>query len=98
MGKESLVGFIDRLLGREPSSRDVAKERLQLVLIYDRAGISSELLDTLREEIVHVLSRHIEIDHERIELSVLQGEGRNRARLVANIPLRRRKQSTVDDD
>ncbi len=83
------MGFLDRLLGREPSSREVARERLQLVLIYDRAGLSPAILDTLREEIVAVLSRHIEIDRDGIDLSVTQ-EGRQ-TKLVANIPLRPRR-------
>ncbi len=81
--------FLRRLLGREPSSRDVAKERLQLVLIYDRTGLSPGVLETLREEIVAVLSRHIDIDRDGIDLSVTQ-EGRQ-TKLIANIPLRSRR-------
>lgn len=87
---EEKLGFLDRLLGREPPSREVARERLQLVLIYDRAGLSPGILDTLREEIVTVLSRHIEIDRDGIDLTVTQ-EGRQ-TRLVANIPIRPRRQ------
>ncbi len=83
------MGFLDRLLGREPSSREVARERLQLVLIYDRTGLSPAILDTLRDEIVAVLSRHIEIDRDGIDLSITQ-EGRQ-TKLIANIPLRSRR-------
>lgn len=86
------MGFLDWLFNREPSSRDVAKERLQVVLIYDRAGISPELMDTLREEIVDVLSRHVEIDQHEIELTVTPGDKRNESKLVANIPFRGRAQ------
>jgi len=82
------LGIFDRLFGKRPSSRDIAKERLQLVLIYDRAGLSPELLDTLRNEIVDVLSRYIEIERDSIELHLAQ-EGRE-AMLVANIPFRGR--------
>lgn len=84
------MGFLDWLFNREPSSRDVAKERLQVVLIYDRAGISPELLETLREEIVEVLSRHVEIYQQDIELTVTPGDKRNESKLVANIPFRGR--------
>ncbi|MDQ7029687.1 MAG: cell division topological specificity factor MinE [Ardenticatenia bacterium] len=83
------MDFLRRLLGREPSSREVAKERLQFVLIYDRTGLSPGVLDTLREEIVAVLSRHIDIDRDGIDLSVTQ-EGRQ-TKLIANIPLRSRR-------
>lgn len=90
------MGFLDWLFGREPSSRDVAKERLQVVLIYDRAGISPELLATLRDEIVDVVSRHVEVDQQEIELTVSPGEERNQAKLVANIPLRGRVRRDAD--
>ena len=55
--------ILDRLRkGRKPSSGRVAKERLRLVLAHDRAHISPGLLDTLKDEIISVISRHIDID------------------------------------
>lgn len=81
------MGFWDRLLGRrEPPSREVARERLELVLGYDRAKISPQLLETLKDELIHVISQYVEIDHERVEISLTQD--RHQGRLVANIPLR----------
>lgn len=81
------MGFWDRLLGRgEPPSREVARERLELVLGYDRAKISPQLLETLKDELIHVISQYVEIDHERVEISLTQD--RRQGRLVANIPLR----------
>ena len=47
------MSFLDRLLGRsEPSSRDIAKERLQLVLVHDRTKISPALLDKMKDELI----------------------------------------------
>ncbi|MGQ9458772.1 MAG: cell division topological specificity factor MinE [Anaerolineae bacterium] len=81
------MGFWDRLLGRgEPSSREVARERLELVLGYDRAKISPQLLETLKDELINVISQYVEIDRERVEISLTQD--RRQGRLVANIPLR----------
>jgi len=80
------MGILDRLFReREPSSREVAKERLQLVLAYDRVKISPELLQTLKNELITVISRHVEIDREGVEVTFSQGK--RRSRLIADIPL-----------
>ena len=78
--------ILDRLFGkRKPSSRDIAKERLQLVLAYDRIKVSPELLETLKNELITVISKHVEIDREGVEVTFSQGKRRNR--LIADIPL-----------
>ncbi len=80
------MGFVRKLLGRGgTSSRDVAKQRLQLVLVHDRANISPGLLATIKDEIISVISRHIEIDRRGVEVSFSQ-QG-SESRLVADIPL-----------
>ena len=87
-------GLFNFFRGRkEPASRDVAKQRLQLVLVHDRANISPGLLDTLKEEIVDVISKRVEIDGAATQISFTQT--RTESKLVADIPLldgRRRKQ------
>lgn len=78
--------ILDRLFGqRRPSSRDIAKERLQLVLAYDRIKISPELLQTLKNELITVISKHVEIDREGVEVTFSQGK--RHSRLIADIPL-----------
>ncbi|MBN1179543.1 MAG: cell division topological specificity factor MinE [Anaerolineae bacterium] len=77
---------LNRLFGRrQPSSSEVARERLQFVLSYDRANISPGLLDTLKDEIIAVISRHISIDPEGVEITF--SEGSRESRLEAHIPL-----------
>jgi cell division topological specificity factor len=71
---------------RQPSSGEIARERLRLVLAYDRAQISPGLLDTLKDEIIAVISRHVAIDPEGVEVTFT--EGPRLSRLTANIPLR----------
>lgn len=78
--------ILDRLFGqRRPSSRDIAKERLQLVLAYDRIKVSPELLEILKNELITVISKHVEIDREGVEVTFSQGK--RRSRLIADIPL-----------
>ena len=88
-----MSGLFNFLRGRqEPTSRDVAKQRLQLVLVHDRANISPGLLEMLKDEVITVISKHLEIDRKGVQITFTQN--RNESRLVADIPLldgRRRK-------
>ena len=70
------------------SSRQVAKELLQLVLVHDRSQISPQLLQALKDELIAVISRYVAIDGESVEITVTQS-GRQ-SRLQADIPLMRR--------
>ncbi len=73
------------LFGRKRSAQS-AKERLQLVLIHDRTNLTSDELTALKDEILEVISRHVDIDSEAVQIGVEQ-DGRTQ-RLVADIPLR----------
>ncbi len=87
------MSLMSRFLGRIPNSANVAKERLQLVLAHDRANIPPGTLETLKDEIINVISKHIEIDRANVEVSISHGPNGNR--LVADIPVRtsRRRKS-----
>ena len=63
-----------------------AKERLQLVLIHDRTDLTPAELNELKDELIQVISRHVEIDPDAVQID-LQHDGRTQ-RLVADIPLR----------
>jgi cell division topological specificity factor len=64
----------------------VAKERLRLILVHDRAGCSPDLLQALKEEMVTAISRYLEVDRAGIEIRVVSGE--RQAVLAASIPIR----------
>jgi len=69
------------------ASKDVAMERLRLVLVHDRALVSPALLDALKEEMIEVISHYLEIDEEGMEVHLSSTD--QKAILVANIPVRR---------
>ena len=73
------------LFGRRKSANS-AKERLQLVLIHDRTDLTPAELDSLKDDLIETISRHIEIDPTAVSINVAQ-DGRSQ-RLVADIPLR----------
>jgi cell division topological specificity factor len=80
------MSILNRLRRRQqPPSGKVAQERLRLVLAHDRANISPGLLDVLKDEIITVISNHIPIDPEGVEVTYT--EGPRQSRLVADIPL-----------
>ena len=77
------MDLLKRLVGhKQPSSRDVAKERLKLVLVHDRVRMSPQMLQTLKDELIAVISRHLDVDQSGVQITI--GEGN---RLVADIPL-----------
>ena len=73
-------------LFRRKKSANSAKERLQLVLIHDRTDLTPAELDSLKDDLIETISRHIDIDPTAVNINVAQ-DGRSQ-RLVADIPLR----------
>lgn len=86
------MDFFRKLSGR-PLPKDIAKDRLKLILIHDRGAFGDlppETLEKIRNEVLEVISKYVEIEQEDVEISVnntQQVEGSNPA-LVANIPLK----------
>ncbi len=76
-----------RLFREETSSKKQAVERLRLILVHDRAKVSTGLLELLRGEIINAISKYVEIDEEAIDIELNASE--SKAELVANIPVLR---------
>ncbi len=73
-------------LFRRKKSANSAKERLQLVLIHDRTDLTPAELESLKDDLIQTISRHIDIDPMAVTINVAH-DGRSQ-RLVADIPLR----------
>lgn len=74
------------------NSGDIARTRLKFLLVSDRAGCSPELLEMIRHDLIHTLSRYLEIDAADLTVCVLRNgcdgyQGRLPA-LYASIPIR----------
>ena len=75
----------------EPESKAVAKERLQLVLMQDRANVSAEFLEMMKNEIVSVIQKYIDVDEEAMDIRLTtepNEDGTNGIpKIYANIPI-----------
>ncbi len=88
-----MLEFLNRMFGREASgSKNVAKERLRLVLVHDRASVSPQLLQTLKSELIRVIEKYMDIDEEALEISLDSNE--TQVALVASIPVKGMKRMT----
>ena len=91
---EGIVKFFKKANKREAlnaSSKETAKERLHLVLMQDRANVSADFLDLMREEIIEVIKKYIDIDESAMDVRLtnqLNEDGTQGApALYANIPI-----------
>jgi len=84
------MGLLERLFRRgKVNSRQIAKDRLQMVLIHDRSDLSPGMLDMIRDEIIALIGERVPINREGVVFT-LEQDGRE-SRLVADIPLAPRK-------
>ncbi|MCS6772733.1 MAG: cell division topological specificity factor MinE [Anaerolineae bacterium] len=86
------MGLIDRFFSNKPNapstdtgSAAAARQRLQFVLVHDRAEIPPATLNLIKDDIIAVLSRRIRIDREHVSVQLTYTE--NESRLVVDIPL-----------
>ena len=86
-----LVRKITKKEDQTLKSKDAAKERLHLVLMQDRANVSADFLDLMKQEIIDVIKKYIDIDESAIDVKLTNkdnGDGTNGApALYANIPI-----------
>ena len=70
-------------------SKDVAKNRLKMVLLQDKGGLSEEILTKLQKEIIDVISKYVEMDDATFGVEVVEtDEGKLVNAFVANIPIK----------
>jgi len=92
---ENIIKTIKKLIKKEqqhePHSKDTAKERLHLVLMQDRANVSADFLELMKQEIIDVIKKYIEVEEDAIDVRLtnkIEEDGTTGAPfLYANIPV-----------
>ena len=91
---ENIMNLLKKITKKEEQtvkSKDAAKERLHLVLMQDRANVSADFLDLMKQEIIEVIKKYIDIDESAMDVRLTNKEnsdGTNGApALYANIPI-----------
>ncbi len=87
-----MLEFLTKLFSRDGGSKNVAKERLRLVLVHDRTSITPQTIEALKTDMIQVISNYMDIDEKALEVS-LDSSG-NTVALVANIPVKGMKRAT----
>ena len=84
------MGFMD--IFKKKSSGDVAKDRLKLLLVSDRADCSPDVMEVIKNDIIQVISKYMEIDAEGLDIQITQTESETNngtvPALYANIPIK----------
>ena len=82
-----MLGMLSNIFKKENSKED-AKNRLKLVLIQDRAMLPSGMLESMKDDILQVLSKYVEIEKSKLNIEVCPyDEDPRKIALVANIPI-----------
>lgn len=77
---------------KRKTSGDVAKDRLKLVLVSDRANCSTEVMEMIKNDIIEVISKYMEIDTDMLNIQITETESESNngsvPALYANIPIK----------
>ena len=82
------------------ASKNVAKDRLKLVLVHDRVNCSSQVLEMLKTDIIKVISNYMEIDEGELDILITQTQSDDKTGTVpvlyANIPIKSMRKVNQD--
>lgn len=90
-----VIDFLEVIFPRvgDANSGTKAKERLQVVLAHDRATLTPDMIDSMRQEILEVVARYVDIDMNEMEFGL---ENNQRiTSLIANLPIRQVKRIPI---
>jgi len=100
---ENIVKFFKGLgkSNKESNSKDAAKERLHLVLMQDRANISADFLALMKQEIIEVIKKYIDVDENAIDVRLTNKSNEDGTTgapvLYANIPIMSVKEEAKEE-
>ncbi len=82
-----MVSLLRRFFGVDKQSGQVARKRMQFVLMHDRIDITPDLMEAVRKDILDVLSKYMEIDGKSLKVDLEQGK--DFMALISNVQVKR---------
>ncbi|MBQ1621177.1 cell division topological specificity factor MinE [Selenomonas bovis] len=80
-----MLNALMKIFGKKEPSGKVARDRLKVVLIHDRASVSPEIMEHLKHDILEVVARYLDIRPQEMNITLADDE--DSVALVANIPV-----------
>ena len=77
----------NNIFGAEPTSKDDAKQRLKVLLIHDQVALTPAQMDAMKEEIMQVITKYVEVDSDGVDFRLSREDGS--ISLVSNVPVRK---------
>ncbi len=74
-------------LFRKQKSAPTARERLQVLLAHERASVGSDLVAVLREEILAVIAKHVQVDGDKVQVKMDRDEHVSILEIEVEIPI-----------
>ena len=81
------MGLFSNFFKSQPSSSSIAKDRLKLAITTDRASCSPEIMEQMKNDIIEVISKYVDIDTDGLNIQVTTTEDSENA-VLANIPIK----------
>ena len=81
-----MIDLLRWALLKHERSKDTAHKRLQLILVLDRIGLAPAHMESMKKDIIEVVSRYLVVDEETIEMDMMRSDGS--IVLVSNIPVK----------
>lgn len=78
-----------KIFNSKPSTKDLASERLKLILIHDRNSLDYEILEAIKSEIIEAIRKYVDIDDSEVHIEIRNDAvEESLSMLVANIPIK----------
>ncbi|MBE7023597.1 MAG: cell division topological specificity factor MinE [Clostridia bacterium] len=83
---------LSKIFGKKNRSKDTAKDRLKLVLVHDRANVSPEFLEKIKDEIMQVIAKYVDVSDGELDINITTAQSEDGKSSVpaitANIPIK----------
>ena len=90
------MNWFKELFSSKATSKDVARDRLKLVLMHDRVNCAPDLLEMIKSEIMAVLAKYVDVGEMDLDMQISQemsDENEPVSVLYANIPIKNMRKS-----